>query len=190
MFALLFQSSKLSSQLYYYFNLYLNSIYDSQENAHNDGFTYTNPLLTINNPHDVQQLPNNLQPSGLVIGDGNCCPRAISLAHTGSQLNHAIRYILANTQHFENGILQAYSCSVQQYCAQMAQNAEFGEAIVIIGAALILKINIQVFTNRYNDTKSISLTMFAHVQDQRPTITSLICRLSIAFVLTNCDWQN
>ncbi|KAJ3090859.1 hypothetical protein HK100_007339 [Physocladia obscura] len=123
---------------------------ESNDNASNVlNIAPQNPLVRISNTADLTSLPNNLKPSGLVIGDGSCLPRSILLGLTGSQNGYqqlrqsVVQRIAASPLHFEPEILRLYNCSVDDYCARMADNFEFGDVIFIQAAAVVLEVEIQ-----------------------------------------------
>ncbi|KAI8831448.1 hypothetical protein BJ741DRAFT_694244 [Chytriomyces cf. hyalinus JEL632] len=155
-----------------------NQLLDRQENApQNDGFTYSNPLVHITHAHDMNQLPGNLTPSGLSVKDGNCCPDSIIIAHPESNTTHrllraaVITFIRSNQQHFAADIRMAYGCSVDQYLTNMSANGEFGEAIFVMGACLVLGVSITIFTaNLHNNASSITAQTFSPIC---PTIKNI-----------------
>ncbi|KAI9326611.1 hypothetical protein BDR26DRAFT_120499 [Obelidium mucronatum] len=65
----------------------------------------------------------------------------------------------------------AYGCSVEQYLTNMSANGEFGEAIFIMAACLVLGISITVFTsNSHNGASSITSQTFSPLH---PTVKTI-----------------
>ncbi|KAJ3125259.1 JmjC domain-containing histone demethylation protein 1 [Physocladia obscura] len=131
---------------------------DGQE--HNNGVNiapHQNPLVQISNAADLITLPNGLKPSGLVIGDGSC------LSRTGSQdgyqqLHQSVVQLLRSSRlQFEPEIYRIYNCSMDDYCTRMARNCEFGDIIFIMASALVLEVEIQVFTFSSNQNGASTL---------------------------------
>ncbi|TPX40121.1 hypothetical protein CcCBS67573_g10640, partial [Chytriomyces confervae] len=153
--------------LYYYFNL--NSLLDGKVNDNGGNIaSHQNPLIRVSNAADLQSLPNNLKPSGLVIGDGNCLARSILLAHTGSQNGYqqlrlsVVQKLRSSRLQFEPELHHLYNCSVEDYCARMANDFEFGDIIFIQAAAAVLDVEIKVFTlsSKQNGTSSLMSQIF------------------------------
>ncbi|KAJ3103172.1 hypothetical protein HK100_004251 [Physocladia obscura] len=125
---------------------------------------HQNPLIRISHAADLQLLPNNLKPSGFVVGDGSCLPRSILLALTGSQDGYqqlrqsVVQRILSSELQFEPDIRRMYNCTVNDYCTRMADVFEFGDIIFVMAAALVLEVEIQVFTFSSNLNGASSLT--------------------------------
>lgn len=113
---------------------------------------FQNPLVSISNALDIPGLPGGLFVSKQVIGDGNCLPRSILLAMTGSQDSHAdlrqraINFIRNNASCFLSDIqLLGYS-SVEAYCSIMSKNAEFGDAVMLMACSITENVSVQLFT--------------------------------------------
>ncbi|KAJ3120234.1 hypothetical protein HK100_012889 [Physocladia obscura] len=125
---------------------------------------HQNPLIRISHAADLQLLPNNLKPSGFVVGDGSCLPRSILLVLTGSQNGYqqlrqsVVQRILSSELQFEPDIYRLYNCSVDDYCTRMADVFEFGDIIFVMAAALVLEVEIQVFTFSSDQNGASSLT--------------------------------
>ncbi|KAI9342917.1 hypothetical protein BDR26DRAFT_262622 [Obelidium mucronatum] len=132
-----------------------------------NGFTFANPLISIT-AQDIPAIPENQYPTGVVIGDGNCCARSILLATTGSQENYAelrhnvVDFILSNPTSFEEDLKLMHGSTVQEYCERMSQDQEFGDDIFVLAAALILDINIRVImVNTHKATTTFSAQIFS-----------------------------
>ncbi len=124
---------------------------------------FQNPLVSITHAQDITHLPGGLIPSKQVIGDGNCLPRSILLAMTGSQESHAdlrkraIDFIRDNAACFLSDIqLLGYS-TVEAYCSKMSKNAEFGDVVMLMACCITENVSIQLFTwnSHASDTKSV-----------------------------------
>lgn len=111
----------------------------------------------------MTHLPGGLIPCKQVIGDGNCLPRSILLAMTGSQESHAelrksaIDCIRENASCFLSDIqLLGYS-TVQAYCSKMSKNAEFGDVVMLMACCITENVSIQLFTwnSHASHTKSV-----------------------------------
>jgi hypothetical protein len=113
---------------------------------------FQNPLVSITNAQDIPALPGGLVVSKEVFGDGNCLPRAILLAMTGSQDSHAdLRkratvYISEHPSFFLSDIqLLGYS-SVEAYCSRMSKGGEFGDVVMLMACCITENVTIQLFT--------------------------------------------
>lgn len=128
---------------------------------------YQNTLIQITDGQDFAAciLPDGLKVSGLVIGDGNCLPRAILLAKTGSQNGHerlrerAIAYIRANPDYFSGDIHLMGDSNVDDYCERMSRNGEFGDDVFLMACCMTENVSIQLFT--WNCRKSQPTTLSA-----------------------------
>jgi hypothetical protein len=87
-----------------------------------------------------------------VVRDGNCLPRAILLAMTGSQGSRAALrkrttdYIREHPSFFLSDIqLLGYS-SVEASCSSMSNGGEFGDAVMLMACCITENVTIQLFT--------------------------------------------
>ena len=115
---------------------------------------YQNPLIQVSGAIDfpLSTLPYGLSVSGRVIGDGNCLPRAILLAKTGSQDAHeslrerAVDCIRANAQCFMADVQLMGDANIDGYCSRMSRNGEFGDAVFLMACCITENVSVQLFT--------------------------------------------